>query len=787
MRSLSGDTWCFTCGDPKDAAEPTVDDTGWSTVRVPHDWAIAGPFDSQNDAQHTIIHADGEKQARLHLGRTGGLPHQGVGWYRLPLDIPAAWSSRRVRVIFDGVMSHSIVYCNGREVGSWPYGYTSFQFDLTPFLLPGGQNLLAVRVANPSNASRWYPGAGIYRNVLLEAVDPAHIAPWGVAITTPDVQDAFATVVVRTEVTTDRAVTLQTVIRDPSGYEVASDVVPVPASTKADQTLTVANPERWNLDRPALYTLRSRICDNEQVVDEVVTRFGIRALKFTPNGFWLNDRPVRFQGVCMHHDLGLLGAAVHRRAVERQVDILQEMGCNAIRTSHNPPAPELLEYCDEKGILVLDEAFDEWRVPKVANGYSNLFDAWAEKDLRAMIRRDRNHPCVVMWSIGNEILDQGRPEGRETCRWLTAICHDEDSTRPVTAGFNDPDGAIQNGLAGELDIPGWNYRPARYAEFREAYPDWIMYGSETESCVSTRGEYVFPAKILRDHERSSGHCSAYELESPCWGYPPDIEFAAQEDRPYMLGEFVWTGFDYLGEPTPYKFHWPSRSSYFGIVDLCGFPKDRYYLYRSQWRPEVPTLHLLPHWSWPGREGEHIPVHVFTNAAGAELFLNGQSLGIRRKDASDPLRRFRLVWDAVTYAPGELRVRALDTQDHPTGEEAVQRTAGASARLTLSADRIELVANGDDLSFLTIRMCDTDGIVCPSAAQPVVVSVQGPAEVLAVDGGDPTSLEPIPGCHGRLFHGMALAVIRTRANVPGEIFVTVESSGFVNTSAQLRSF
>lgn len=773
--------WRFRREDLSEGALPGLDDGDWAEVRVPHDWAITGPFDRRHDLQRTKIAEDGETKEAEHTGRTGGLPHAGIAWYRRTLKIPVSWADKRVYVEFDGVMSHSTVYLNGEKVGGWPYGYSSFSFDLTDKLVVGGDNLLAVRVDNKPAASRWYPGAGIYRNVRLVATNPVHVAHWGTYITTSSITDREAWIDVTTEVEnhTDQVADIELVtnILDPQGQEIAG-VLSMEKVGKAfvfQQKIRIPSPLRWDIESPNLYTAVSTVLRDGVIVDRYETPFGLRTLDFDAEaGFSLNGRHLKLKGVCMHHDLGALGSAVNKRAIERQLEKLKEMGANAIRTSHNPPAPELLELCDRMGFLVIDEAFDEWRLGKVPNGYHILFDEWAEKDLRAMIRRDRNHPCIIMWSIGNEIGEQGSEDGAQVAEFLTDICHQEDPTRPVTAGFNASDAAIKNGLAAVVDVPGWNYKPHLYKKYHEEHPEWVMYGSETESCVSSRGEYYFPVKEERDVRRSTLHVTSYDVSAPSWGYPPDYEFKAQEECPFILGEFVWTGFDYLGEPTPYKTEWPSRSSYFGILDLCGFPKDRYFLYRSHWSKE-PTLHLLPHWNWPGREGEVTPVHCYTSYPAAELFLNGRSLGIRRKDPESVFSRYRLVWDEVRYEPGTLKVVALDEDGKPAMSKEV-KTAGPPARLELEADRSRIRADGEDLSFITVRVVDEEGVLCPLADNLVRFTLNGPAEIAAVDNGDQTSTEPFLADYRKAFHGLCLLVIRSLKGEAGKVEVTASADG-----------
>jgi beta-galactosidase len=783
--------WTFHLGEAEGAERPECDDAGWESVVVPHDWAIRGPFDEDNDAQTTMILEDGERKPRKHTGRTGGLPTAGVAWYRKTFSLSEDDRGRRCFVEFDGAMSHARVYLNGEFVGEWPFGYSSFHFELTDLARFGGENVLAVRLEPKPSASRWYPGAGIYRHARLVMVDPVHVGHWGTYVTTPEVSEKQAVVRVWTEVLNqgdgEQAVRLETAILDPSGRCVASasSTGSVGTTSAFDQSLTVEKPELWSCRTPRLYRAVSAVFADDAEVDVYETRFGIRDVAFDKDkGFFLNGEPMKLNGVCMHHDLGPLGSAVSRRAVERQFEILKDMGANALRTSHNPPAPEVLDVCDELGFVVLDEAFDEWRQAKVKNGYSTLFDAWAEKDLRAMIRRDRNHPCVIMWSIGNEIREQGdEKEGAKTARFLTDICHDEDPTRPTTAGYNNSDAAIENGLADAVDIPGWNYKPARYREYRDAHPDWTTYGSETCSTISSRGEYFFPVAEEKHPCHPSLQVSSYNLSTPRWGTLPDEEFAAQDDCPFILGEFVWTGFDYIGEPTPYNVQWPSRSSYFGIVDLCGIPKDRYFLYRAKWNPGAETLHLLPHWTWPGREGEITPVHCYTNRDSAELFLNGRSLGVRKKDPASKFGRYRLIWDDVKYEPGVLKVVALDAGGKPVAEVETQ-TAGPPARIELAPDRSVILADGKDLSFVSARVLDARGVVCPDAGDLVQFHVEGPGRIAAVGNGDATSLEPFSADRRKAFHGQCMLIAGSNEGQAGELRVAASAEGLEGASIRL---
>jgi beta-galactosidase len=769
------DGWRFLKGEAPGAERPDFADSSWRKLTLPHDWAIEGPFDKQYNPN------------------TGGLPVSGTGWYRKHFTIAASEKGRLVSVEFDGAMSNARVWLNGTEVGFRPYGYSSFEIDLTPHLRWGEDNVLAVRLAPEANASRWYPGAGIYRNVWLTITDPVHVAHWGTYVTTPEVKPDKATVSIVTSVENRTpaaaSIRLETALVDAAGATVSRTATDAsaPANGKQDvaQKLEVANPRLWDIDHPDLYQAITEVKQGDRVLDRYVTPFGIRTIDFNnEKGFLLNGRYLKIHGVCNHHDLGALGAAVNTRALERQLEIMRSMGVNAIRTSHNPPAPELLDLADRMGFLVMDEAFDMWRIPKVKNGLSKFFDEWHERDLRDMIHRDRNHPSVFMWSIGNEIPEQRKPEGGVLAHQLTEICHQEDRTRPTTSAFDQPDAAIQNELAANVDVPGFNYEPMRYADFQKGHPAWAIYGSETESCVSSRGVYHLPMKL--ESKTPDLQVSSYDIEAPPWAYCPDVEFTYQEQSPNVMGEFVWTGFDYLGEPTPYggMKDWPSRSSYFGIVDLAGFPKDRFYIYKSYWT-SVPTVHVFPHWNWSGHEGEKIPVMVYTNAQEVELFLNGKSLG-RKKLGADTFEmpvnkkvsktgaltsRFRLVWD-VPYQAGELR--AVGYRDGKQYATDSVRTAGAPARIVLAPDRKSIRSGSDDLSFVTVRVEDKDGNLCPLADNLVRFKVSGPGSIAGVDNGNAASVEPFQADYRKAFSGLALLIVRS--GEAGQVRVTATSEG-----------
>ena len=774
--------WRFFKGDAPGAEAATFADTAWRKLDLPHDWAIEGPFDRKINPHD------------------GGLPFFGVAWYRKHFTLSAAAKGKQFAVQFDGAMSNAEVWLNGQKVGARPYGYESFALDLTPYIKFGEDNVLAVRLAPEDQSSRWYPGAGIYRNVWLIVTGSVRVAQWGTYITTPTVTDAKALVVIKTELenraATPAKTTLDTALLDAAGKQVGhvSVEITLGAGTKqmVEAHLDVATPHRWDMDSPYLYSAVSTVKESGKQTDRYVTPFGIRTIEYTHDrGFLLNGKPRKFQGVCNHSDLGALGTAVNVRGLERQIEIMKSMGVNAIRTSHNPPAPELLDLADRMGVVIMDEAFDMWEIPKVKNGLSKNWKEWYEQDLREFIQRDRNHPSVVLWSIGNEIPEQGRADGAKLAQRLTDIVHEEDRTRPTTAAFNNANGAIKNKLADAVDIPGFNYKPAEYAQIIKDHPNWIIFGSETASAVSSRGVYQLPIEKYEKHP--SLQLTSYDVIAPSWAYIPDVEFAAQEKNPSVMGEFVWTGFDYLGEPTPYfngrgnnDADWPSRSSYFGIVDLAGFPKDRFYLYQSQWTAK-PMVHLLPHWNWAGMEGKPVPVMVYTNAEEVELFLNGKSLG-RKKRFSEPVElpvgpnaspdkkiqsKYRLLWQ-VPYAAGAVKAVAYSGGKQVAVHEV--KTAGAPARVSLVADRAAIHADGDDLSFVTVRVEDKDGNLCPVADNLVKFKLEGPGSIAGVDNGNPATVEPFQAESRKAFNGLALLIVRGQRGKSGKVKITATGDG-----------
>ncbi|MFT6867855.1 MAG: beta-galactosidase [Cyclobacteriaceae bacterium] len=771
--------WQFLNQDVGNGESLELNTASWETVNIPHDWAISGEFDINNDAYNVQILEDGDQKKQMRTGFTGGLPHVGVGWYRLSLDIPASAEGKRMHVEFDGVMSNAKVYLNGNYVGEWPYGYSSFGFDITKYIQFGGKNVLAVRAENLEHSSRWYPGAGIYRAVRMVVTSPVYVKQWGTYITTPRINEETGLVNIKTTILnkTGRSgdFTVETTIVSPGNQEVAVEQSQlfIESEATSEQILSVPNPVRWELTSPIRYTAITSIFQNQELLDKYSTDFGFRTFEFTTDsGFYLNEKRTELKGVCLHHDLGPLGAAVNESSLRHRMNLLQEMGCNAIRTAHNPPTPELLNLADEMGFLIIDEAFDEWEEPKVENGYSRLWKEWAEKDLVAMIHRDRNHPSIIMWSIGNEVREQKMEDGAENAKFLVNISHREDPTRPTTAGFNSRQPAIDNGLAAAVDVVGWNYEPKQYKSAHDQYPDFKVYGSETASTIGSRGIYKFPAVEQHEFESKPPYqLSAYGLSYPYWGNTPDFEFKAQDENLFMPGEFVWTGFDYLGEPTPFYAEWPSRSSYFGIIDLCGIPKDRYYLYQSKWSDKE-VLHLLPHWNW--QEGDTIPVHCFTNFNKAELFLNGKSLGVREKDPKNLYSTYRLIWEEVFFESGELKVVALDENNQPV-KEFSRKTAGEPYAIRLEPDRTTVDGHGKELVFVTVSVIDKKGVVCPNADNLIQFSTEGSGFIRAVGNGDPTSLESFVKPFRKAFSGKCMVIVQA-GNQKAEIVLTAKSEG-----------
>lgn len=779
------------------------DDSGWRQLNLPHDWAIEGPFNID------------------YMGSTGKLPYWGIRWYRKTFELTESDAGKQIYLDIDGAMSYASVWCNGQYVGGWPYGYASFRLDLTPYIKVGQKNVLAIRLDNPDDASRWYPGSGIYRNVWLLKTSPVHVEQWGTFVRNVQLNQEKAImemgVNVENHAGKDVQVEVQTGIylQDENGHPMGDKVaqyITKSIAIKKDSWASarfqfeVDAPKLWSIDTPNCYVAVSRIFKDGQEVDCYETPFGIRTIEFTHDqGFMLNGRKVAIKGVCMHHDLGALGAAFNEVAAERQLRIMKEMGANAIRTSHNPPAPELVALCDRMGLMMQLELADTWQKGKRKNDYNLLFDDWSEADMRSLVRHYRNHPSVIMWSIGNEVPDQMTDQGIIIARNLTAYCHDEDPTRPTSLGCNKRD-AIFRDIVNQVDIFGLNYFHKTYPLFKEYNPTRRYHASETSSATSSRGEYFFPVTTHVDDSRSGFQLSSYDMTTIGWGCAPEVQFKMNEEYPFMSGEFVWTGFDYLGEPTPYnkdltnllnfsdpaelekarkeleelgKIKTPSRSSYFGIVDLCGFPKDRYYNYKSYWCPDVPTVHILPHWNWEERIGKITPVHIYTSGDAVELFLNGKPLGRREKIHSYD----RLTWDEVCYEPGVLK--AVAYKNGQKWAEEVVETTGKPAALQVTPEKTVLKNDGTDLSFIRVAIVDSKGRAVPRSKNHLKFSVSGPAEIVATDNGDATSLLPFQLSERDAYNGLALVILRGKYMEQGKVTLTVESKGLPKQKVILK--
>lgn len=780
------DGWQFSKGELADVKK-------WQEVRVPHDWAIYGPFDRNNDLQLVAVEQNGETESSWKTGRTGGLPYVGKGVYRRTFQIPDT-AGQAFTLLFDGAMSHAKVSVNGKNVGYWPFGYNSFEVRLDNDDLKPGDNELVVELENREQSSRWYPGAGLYRNVHLIQTDKVHIPVWGTYITTPDVSAERATVNLRMDIEGANQfeewpygdkVDVTTVIYDPQGNAVTTgSSYYIARGQDFAQNFLIEKPQLWDTENPNLYTAVTTLSIDGKELDSYATRFGIRRLEYVPEkGFFLNGKPTKFKGVCNHHDLGPLGAAVNRSALRHQIELLKDMGANAIRTSHNMPAPELVELCDEMGMMLMVEAFDDWGFrPKMPNSYGTLFGDWAEKDITNMVKHYRNNPSVVMWSVGNEVPSQwGRP-GLDELILLQNKVHELDATRPVTCGMDQLKSVWDNGFAATVDIPGFNYKPQFYEEAYSRLPQKMILGSETASTVSSRGVYHFPVNMPGAIGRNvdmhpDNQSSSYDNESCVWSNTPDIDFAMDDDHEWVFGQFVWTGFDYLGEPSPYDTDaWPSHSSLFGIIDLASLPKDRFYLYRSKWNDRDTTLHILPHWNWEGREGEVTPVMVYTNFPKAELFINGKSQGVREKVAADTLaqNRYRLMWMDTLYEPGEVKAVAYDADGNVAAQSTI-RTAGKPHHIVLTPNRDALEANGDDLLYVTVQVADKEGNIVPTDDRMVKFKVDGAGTFEATANGDATCLLPFQNPEMKLFSGAATAILRS-ASAPGNITLKVTAPG-----------
>lgn len=750
------------------------DNASWQSVRVPHDWAIAGPFDKKWDLQTVAIEQNGERQATEKSGRSGALPWIGEGWYRTRVEIPEGYEA--AELVFDGAMAEPKVTINGHEAGYWAYGYNAFRVDATPHVKEGTLDI-GVHLKNVEESSRWYPGAGIYRPVTLVLTRAAHLDDWETFIRTESIAADRAVVVVSQQAKTAGKANYatETIIYDARGRIMGGLHQDVDADGRTEGTIEVKKPQLWSPESPYLYKAVSRLYADGNLVDETVQRVGIRTISVSKEeGFQLNGQSRKIKGVCLHHDLGPLGAAVNRAALIRQIRTMKAMGCDAIRTAHNMPSEWQMEVCDSMGMMVMAESFDMWIYPKCKNGYARFFNEWAERDITNLVKHHRNHPSIVMWSIGNEIPEQGSAQGREIAQRLQEICHRLDPTRPVTQGMDRVDAALKSGFAQVMDVPGFNYRLHKYESGIRQLPQGFLLGSETASTVSSRGVYHFPVVPTDKGLHADGQCSGYDVEWCSWSNLPDDDWRFQDDASWVIGEFVWTGYDYLGEPTPYDEYWPSRSSYFGICDLAGLPKDRYYLYRSKWNKKEHTVHLLPHWTWPSRVGQTTPVYCYTDGEEAELFVNGRSQGRIRKNPAERLDRYRLRWNDVKYEPGELRVVAYDASGRKIGED-VRRTAAQPAVITATADRKDYAADGEDLIFVTVGVADAAGVPVPTCSDELTFEVSGAATFEATCNGDATSLLSFKEPRMALFGGQLVVVLRTTPSA-GTATLTVKHAG-----------
>lgn len=771
-----GKGWKFHLGDVRGAEKPEFDDTGWRILHLPHDWSIEGEFSDQHPATPG-----------------GGALPGGIGWYRKSFVLPET-EDEVVMIDFDGIYQNSEVWINGHLLGKRHYGYSSFRYDLTPYLAePGIDNVIAVKVDNAGQPnSRWYSGSGIYRNVWLTTTGMTHIDHWGTFITTPEIKENLAKVRVmmqiRNHLEEGQELVIRTVIHDPSGKEVAMGKTETDMVKDSIYNTTfdfeISDPSLWNTDSPMMYKAVTDIYVDGYQVDTYTTPFGIRSFEFTTDkGFFLNGKPVKINGVCNHHDLGCLGAAVNKRALERQLEILKQMGCNAIRTSHNPPAPELLDLADHMGFIVMDEAFDMWKKPKNKLDYSMVWDDMHKTDLQDMVRRDRNHPSVIIWSIGNEILEQWDSTGTDIAKKLVEYVHQVDTTRPITSALNDPKPHNFIIRSEALDLIGYNYHHQDFEAFPQTFAGKKFIASETVSALMTRGVYDMPSEVIRRWPVQNGYngpmpnidntCSSYDNVSAPWGSTHEETWKIIKKHDFLSGQFIWTGFDYLGEPTPYG--WPSRSSYFGIIDLAGFPKDVYYMYQSEWTNKN-VLHVFPHWNW--QEGQLVDIWAYTNAEEVELFLNGKSLGVKKKKEDD----LHLLWQ-VPFKAGTLKAISRTGGKEMLVKEI--KTAGNPAKLAATADRLTIKADGSDLSFITVEVQDQNGVMVPDADQQVIFKIEGPAIIAGVDNGNPVSHESFKAPQRRAFHGKCLVVLQS-TDRPGVVKLTATAAGLKPVTIDLTT-
>ena len=760
------------------------DQKSWTKVDIPHDWAIAGPFDKKWDLQKVAITQNGETEATEKSGRSGALPWIGEGWYKTTVDVPAGYES--AELVFDGAMSDPRVTINGQEAGHWAYGYNAFRVDATPYIKSGKLDI-NVHLQNVEESSRWYPGAGLYRPVRLVLKQNAHFDDWSLYARTISIEKDKTIVEVEGRTVNARGMHVFLHLAGPAG-EKANNEVRIEPDGKFYAKFVLRNPQLWTPETPNLYTLNVWLSDmkNMRRMDSKTMKIGVRTVCIDrEHGFQLNGKTLKLKGVCLHHDLGPLGAAINKTALIRQIKMMKAMGCNAIRTSHNMPSTWQMDVCDSLGMMVMAESFDMWIYPKCKNGYARHFREWAERDITNLVLNHRNHPSIVMWSIGNEIPEQGSEEGRQISIQLQGLCHSLDPTRPVTQGMDRAEAALKSGFAQVMQVPGFNYRVQKYANNIKQLPQGFLLGSETASTVSSRGVYKFPVMVTDNSQYASwspkydpkailnadGQCSSYDVEYCSWSNLPDDDWVWQDDYKWVIGEFVWTGYDYLGEPTPYDEYWPARSSYFGICDLAGLPKDRYYLYKSKWNKEEHTVHLLPHWTWPDRKGKVTPVYCYTDGVEAELFVNGKSQGRIRKNPKERLDRYRLRWNDVKYEPGEIKVVAYDEKGNKIGED-VRQTAGKAFQLVAQAETEEHKADGEDLIYVRISVMDKKGVSVPTCQDALTFSVSGEATFEAVCNGDATSLESFRQPKMKLFNGELIVILRPTTKA-GNVTLTVK--------------
>ena len=769
------------------------DGNSWSQVQIPHDWAISGPFDKKWDLQMVAIEQNGEKEKTEKSGRSGALPWIGEGMYKMNLQLPKGY--KRAVLVFDGAMSQPVVSVNGKEAGKWAYGYNAFRIDITPFIQFGKNNLIEVHLNNVEESSRWYPGGGLYRPVSVELYGNENFSTWDTFVRTLKANRQEAEVEVNALLEGKIGKSGKTVIAllDEKGTKVAEQTIQG-ATPEIKTSLKVASPQLWSPESPYLYQVKLTRYEGKKVADVQTLKTGIRTISVSKNdGFQLNGITRKIRGVCLHHDLGPLGAAENKAALIRQIKTMKAMGCDAIRTAHNMPSTMQMEICDSLGMMVMAESFDMWIYPKCKNGYAKFFKEWSDKDITNLVKHHRNHPSIIMWSIGNEIPEQWSKEGMEIAKHLQDLCHQYDPSRPVTQGMDKAEAALKSGFAQVMDVPGFNYRVHKYYKNIEQLPQGFLLGSETASTVSSRGVYKFPVEVRASNNNpySDGQCSSYDTEYCSWSNLPDDDWKMQDDYSWVIGEFVWTGYDYLGEPTPYDTYWPSRSSYFGICDLAGLPKDRYYMYRSRWNETQHTTHLLPHWNWAGREGQVTPVYCYTDGVEGELFVNGKSQGRVRKDKSSRLDRYRLRWNNVKYEPGEIRVVTYNQYGEKVGED-VKRTAGEPAQMKFSVEtpahepiacmvegctdehNVLLNADGNDLAFVTVSLLDKDGNECPLADDELTFEVTGAGIFKAACNGDATSLESFTQPQMKLFSGKLVVVVQSKKQ-KGDITLKVKDT------------